>query len=159
MLATIFLTLLIGPFLVGRVSESLIVVGFAAGMVLVGIAVLTQGLKVTPAGVEVGIVLGMAAVFLFLAVRLSIPERSHLLEFGVLAILVYEALLARSALRKIPGTAFWTFLVCTGIGVLDESLQLLIPDRVFDWEDILFNTLAVLTAVAGMWLLRYVRGR
>lgn len=156
--AIIFLALFVGPALVGAINETVMVVFFAVGMILVAISVLTQGLQVRPAGIEAGVVLGVLAIFVLLAVRLTLPERSHLLEFGVLTVLVYEALIERN--KHGHATNFptvWTIFLCVSVGLIDEGLQYVIPDRVFDTEDMVFNLLAVSTAAIGMALLQRVR--
>ena len=52
-------------------------------LLLVGIAILTQGLRVRPGRMEVGIAVGVGAVFVLLGTRMAIPERSHLMEYAV----------------------------------------------------------------------------
>lgn len=54
--------------------------GFATAMLLVAIAILTQGLKTRPKGIEIGVWLGLFVVYYLLFFRLTIPERSHLIE-------------------------------------------------------------------------------
>ena len=61
-------------------------------MALVGLTILTQGLKVRPGGREIGVGLGITVVYLMVMFRLTIPERSHLIEYGVVAAFIYEAL-------------------------------------------------------------------
>ncbi len=159
-LVIIFAALFFGPALIGSINETMLAGIFLSGMILVAITILSQGLRVRPAGIELGIVLGMSAIFILLAVRLSLPERSHLLEFGVLAVLVYEALAERYEQTQKPELpALWAILICSLAGLLDEGLQYLLPERVFDWEDIAFNLLAISTATIGMALLRSVRQR
>ena len=45
------------------------------------------------------------------------------------------------------------------IGILDECIQIFLPERVFDPTDILFNGLAASIAIATIVLLRWVRKR
>jgi VanZ family protein len=45
------------------------------------------------------------------------------------------------------------------IGVLDESIQLVLPNRVFDPQDILFNGFAVTMAIGSSALLTLIRKR
>ncbi len=45
------------------------------------------------------------------------------------------------------------------MGVLDELIQGVLPGRVFDPRDILFNVLAGLLAVVAIFALRWARGR
>ena len=50
------------------------------------------------------------------------------------------------------------FLATSLIGLLDECIQAVLPNRVFDWRDILLNVLAALAAIVGMVALRWSRG-
>ena len=61
---------------------------FLLGCILVLLAVVTQGLRVRPSGIEIAVALGVAAAYLLVFVRMAIPtERSHLVEYGVVAVL------------------------------------------------------------------------
>ena len=52
-----------------------------------------------------------------------------------------------------------TFLVTTTIGVFDEVLQRFLPERVFDYYDIVFNILAIAIALVSILLFHFVRKR
>jgi membrane-bound ClpP family serine protease len=132
---------------------------FAVGFLLVLITIVTQGLTIQPRGIEVFITLGIVAVVLFLFSRLwSSIERSHLLEFGVLSVFIYEALVERwRGQRSVAAAALASILTTSVIGVMDEGLQVFLPQRVFDPQDILFNTLAAAGAVSASLALRWVR--
>jgi hypothetical protein len=134
---------------------------FAAGFILVLTTIVTQGLTLQPRGIEVFITLGIVAVVLFLFSRLwSSIERSHLLEFGVLSVFTYEALVERwRGLRSVAAAALAAILMTSVIGVMDEGLQVFLPQRVFDLQDILFNMLAAVGAVSATLALRWVRQR
>lgn len=156
----IYATLGLASTLVGMVDEEILAGLFLLALILVGLTILTQGLKTIPSGAEIGIFIGVATVYLLLCIRLAIPERSHLLEFGVLAVLIFEALNeGKDHGRAIRYPALIAFLLTSLFGLVDELIQLALPERVFDWEDILFNTLAALTAVVGMVGLRWSRAR
>ncbi len=45
------------------------------------------------------------------------------------------------------------------LGVIDEGLQAIIPNRVFDVNDIIFNTLAGTMAIVASMSLRWLRMR
>ena len=110
-------------------------------------------------GREIGIWLGVAAVYLLMFLRMASPEeRSHLIEYSVLALFIHEALRERArhdhGIRK---TALLALVSTIAIGILDECIQLLVPGRVFDPVDILFNTLAAIIAIAGSSAVRWVR--
>ena len=105
--AGIYATLGLARRLAGLLPDAVMGVGFGLGMLLVGAAVLTQGLRVRPRGLEIGVGLGVAAAYLLVALRLTIPaERSHLLEYSVVALLIYEALTERRRQgRRVPAPA------------------------------------------------------
>lgn len=133
---------------------------FFVGFLIIGVAVLVQGLKVRPGGIEIGVILGIAAVYLMLFARLGIAERTHLFEYGVVAILIYEALTERACRGwRVPATALLAILLTTLVGVLDECIQLFLPSRVFDPIDMGFNSLAALMSVVGMVALGWARRR
>ena len=66
---------------------------FVLGLLLVGATILTQGLKTRPGGAEIGVGLGILAVYLLVFARMAFAEeRTHLIEYGVVAVFIYEAL-------------------------------------------------------------------
>ena len=139
-------------------NQGLAAVAFLAAMALVGLTVLTQGLKTRPGGVEIGIGLGIAVVYLMVFFRLTIPERSHLIEYGVVAVFIYEALTERASQgRRVSVPALLAILATSLVGAIDEFIQLFLPSRHFDWNDILFNFLASLMAVVAMVVLGWAR--
>lgn len=157
-IVVIYATLGLASTLVGMVNEEVLAGLFLLALILVGLTILTQGLKSVPSGIEVGIFIGVSAVYLLLCIRLAIPERSHLLEFSVLAVLIFEALHEGiNNGRQIRYPALFAILLTSLFGFVDEFIQLALPERVFDWRDILFNTLAAFTAVAGMVALKWTR--
>ena len=126
---------------------------------LVLAAVVTQGLRTRQGGAEIGVALGVAAAYILVFVRMSIPtERSHLIEYGVVALFIHEALTERASRgRRVPAPALLAVLAAGLVGVLDEYIQLLLPSRVFDPVDMLFNVLAAMMAVAASSALRWAR--
>jgi len=130
---------------------------FICAFLLVGVTILTQGLRVRPGGLEVGIGIGVAAVYLMVFARVGIPERSHLFEYGVLAAFVFEALSERAQHRKVPAPAVLACLLTSILGTLDECIQGVLPNRHFAWEDLLFNTLASVMSVVGLVVLGFGR--
>ncbi len=76
----------------------------------------------------------------------NIPaNRIHFFRYCPLAILGLEALRFRVRDRNLY---LWTFLLVSLIGVGDEFLQGLLPDRHFDTKDVVVNALAGLLALA-----------
>ena len=132
---------------------------FLLCMFLVAVTVVTQGLKVRPGGAEVAVGVGVAAAYLLVFTRMTVPtERSHLIEYGVVGVLIYEALTERKSQgRRVPLPPVLAVLVTVALGALDEGIQWLLPNRVFDPVDILFNTLAGIMAVAASVALTWAR--
>lgn len=132
---------------------------FAVGFFLIWAAILTQGLKVRPRRAEISVALGIVAVYLMLFARMGIPERTHLFEYSVVALFIYEALTERASQgRRVPMPALLAILIASLIGVLDECIQAFLPNRVFDPIDIFFNVLAAVMAVAASVALGWARG-
>ena len=131
--------------------ESVSIILFLAGMILVAATVISQGLATRPSGLTIVIAFGVVAVFVLLFLRTAVlVERTHLIEYGVLGTFVYAALAERLSPRRPVRTAWLLALtITTAIGTLDEAVQFVIPDRVFDPVDILFNFLAGSVAITG----------
>lgn len=157
--AAIYATLGLASVLAGVLyNQGASAIAFLTFMFLIGVAVLTQGLKVRPAGREIGIALGMVVVYGFMFFRMSMPERSHLIEYTIVAVFIYEALSERASQgRRVPFPALLAILTTTLIGTLDETIQIFLPSRVFDPVDILFNFSAAVLAVTAMVVLRWAR--
>ncbi len=157
----LFATLFIGRPLANQLRDQNIqAIFFSIAMLLIGAAILVYGLRTKPGKTEILVWLGIIAVYILFIFRLGAPERSHLIEYSVLAIFIHKALVERSVNGKLvlmpaPFALALTFL----IGVLDESIQLILPNRVFDAEDILFNGLATLMALGSKIILTWVRKR
>ena len=131
-------------------------------MFLVGATILTRGLNVRPGGVEITVMLGVAAVYLLLFLRstASPAERTHLMEYGVLGVFIHAALTERvSQGRRVPLPPVAAVLAAAVLGVVDEGIQWLLPNRVFDPVDMLFNFLAGTTSVAAVVALAWARRR
>lgn len=140
-------------------DRDLISTSFWLGLLLVGAAIVMQGLKTRPGGAEIGVMLGIAGVYLIAFLRMTIPEeRSHLIEYTVVALFIYEALTERASQgRRVPVPALLAILATALVGVLDECIQAFLPSRVFDPRDILFNILAGVMAVAASVVLGWAR--
>lgn len=133
---------------------------FVFGLVLVVATAVLLGLGTRPKVAQAAVALGVAAVYLMVIVRMALPaeERTHLIEYGVVALFVYEALLERtSSGRRVPHPAVLAAGVASLVGVLDECLQVFWPGRVFDVRDIGFNALAAVLAVSSRVALHAAR--
>ena len=113
------------------------------------------------ARVEIAVGIGILAVFLLTWLRLgSWEERSHLFEYALVAALVHEALLERKSNgRRVPAPALLALIISILLGLLDECVQGLLPNRVFDPIDVAFNSLAatmiISARVAWAWICRW----
>lgn len=160
--ATIYSTLGLARTLAGSWGDSALGAGlFALCCFMILATVVTRGLRTRPGGAEVGVAVGIAAVYLLVLVRMSGPtERSHLIEYGVVALLIHEALTERvSQGRRVPAAALLAISLAILLGVIDEFIQLYLPSRIFDPVDILFNILAAVMAVAASSALSWARKR
>lgn len=157
----IFATLLMGRPLQHMLRDQNVqAVFFLSGMLLVGGAILVHGLRLRPSKRELAVWIGLAAVFVMFVFRLGAPERSHLIEYSVLAIFIHKALGERWAeSASIWRTALMAWLFTFLIGVVDEGLQYWLPDRVFDTEDIVFNGIAATMAIGGSLIVNWARRR
>ena len=162
-LLAIFLSLGFAGSLVDYLEEKgLLSAGFFLAFILVSVAVLGSVIKRKLAGIEIWLLFGIIGVYVFLIVRLGISpiERTHLFEYGLLAILIKEALAERKHQRP-ESISPWlgAFVLSSLFGCLDEGIQYFLPDRVFDPRDILFNTLATFMALLAHFLLLWLRKR
>ena len=161
-LLTIYATLGLVHSLAGFLrAEGLLAGFFIAGLVLVVAAIAVHGLRTRPGRLEIAVFLGVAAVYVLVFVRMSLPEeRTHLVEYGVVGLLVHAALTERKSRGARVYAPAWLAIALTSVlGAVDESIQSLLPSRVFDPRDIGFNALAGVMAVAGSTALRWARER
>lgn len=139
------------------ILDDTFMVGF--GMIL--LAIVLFAFKKRAGVLEIGIGLGITAVYLMLFLRMAIPEeRSHLIEYSVVALLVHAALLERRENgRDVPALPLQAIGLTTLVGFVDELIQLFLPNRVFDWIDVSFNFIAACLAVVGISLILWARRR
>lgn len=100
---------------------------------------------------EVGAVFGVVFAYWMVWVRISgWAERTHLIEYGVVAAVLHMALLERTINgRYVPVPAFLAVTGTTLIGFLDETIQSVLPSRVFDIRDVFFNLVAAFLVIAA----------
>jgi len=90
----------------------------------------------------------------------TMEERTHLFEYGIVAVLIYQALRERAGNgRRVPAPAVLALVVTVGLGWLDEGLQALIPNRVYDNFDVVRNTVAAAIGIAGSVVVGWVNER
>jgi VanZ family protein len=130
-------------------------------MLLIVTAVVLQGLKTRPGNTEIGVALGIAAVYLMVFLRMAIQEeRTHLIEYSVLGLIIHEALTERGSQgRRVPIPALLAVVLTSLLGLIDEGLQAILPNRVYDIRDVGFNALAGLMAVVASLALAWARRR
>lgn len=158
-LVAILATLFIGRPLANQLRDQNIqAIFFLFGLIMTGAAIVVHALRVKPNQIELSIIYGIVAVYGMFIFRLGAPERSHLIEYSVLAILVHKALIERfKDTNSILKPALLGLTITFLIGVLDESIQLFLPNRVFDVEDIVFNGMATAMAISANVLITWVR--
>lgn len=132
-------------------EHNLLRVSFALVLLLVVVAIAASWVKRRPGRAEIGVALGVALAYLGTFLRMGSPEeRTHLIEYGIVAALIHQALLERVRNgRSVPAPAALTVAVTALLGVLDECIQALLPNRVFDVRDIFFNAFAGFMVIAA----------
>lgn len=132
-------------------DSNLLVPAFVAGLLLVVAAIVAAGLRARLRGIELAALAGLLAAWLLVLVRIElVEERSHLVEYGLLALFAYEALAERARQTGTPRAAWLVAIILAGLaGAIDEYAQAFVPSRVFDWRDIGFNLGAAIFAVGG----------
>ena len=149
--------------LTGSLRElGLLKVSFGVGFALIIVSLLLSGLRDPSRAPEIWVGFGIAAVYGLVMVRAftSIEERTHLIEYGIVAALIYQALLERHKnAENVPVPAILAIALTGIFGWIDEGIQAVWPDRVYDLRDIGFNALAGMMAVVSNWVLVWVRQR
>lgn len=103
---------------------------------------------------EIAVGAGILTVYLLAWLRLgSWEERTHLFEYALVAALVHEALLERRDNgRRVPAPALLALVISLLLGWLDEGIQSLLPNRVFDLIDVAFNSIAAAMIIGARWM-------
>ncbi len=129
--------------------RGLIDAAFVWAFVLILVAIAALGLKARPRGLEIGVAAGILAVYAMVFIRMALPEeRTHVVEYGVVAILIHEALTERASRDwRVPPPALTAIGVTIVVGAVDEFIQLFVPSRVFDPVDIFVNSVSAFMAV------------
>lgn len=112
-------------------------------------------LRSKPGWKEIVAVLLSGALYVLVLSRLERQEeRLHFLEYGLFAGLVEAALRERG----LKGSGPIAVLVTLAAGWIDEGIQGLVPERIYDLRDVGFNVVAGLLAVLAVTLRRVARG-
>jgi len=141
-------------------NRNLVDSAFGLAFILILISIVVLALRIRPGGAEIGVAIGVIAVYAMVFLRMAIPEeRTHVVEYGVVAILVHEALTERADQGWwVPIPALLALAIAVVIGAIDEFLQLLIPSRVYDPIDIFVNSVSAFMALASKLALAWARG-
>jgi len=82
---------------------------------------------------------------------LSIPEeRLHFIEYGVLAFLIYRALILDF---KNGRSYFAAFVITSFIGLGDEGIQYLLPNRYYQFKDVCLNSASAVLGLALVYVI------
>ncbi len=134
---------------------------FFNAFVIVVAAVIVVGLSRRPSWAEIAVGIAVIGAYTTAFLRFANPaERTHLFEFGVVAVLVYLALLERQSNGvDMRSPAVVAVVAASTLGWIDEGIQAVLPNRFFDPIDLGFNTGAALMAVVSVAALRWARTR
>ncbi len=159
----IWATLWLAGMLVGTLRDrNLLDAAFFISFLVVMAAIAAGALKRRPEGREIWVALGIAAAYGMVVVRMGIPleERTHLFEYGLVAVLIHQALSERRrGGRRVPVPAALAVAITALVGWIDEGIQALLPNRVYDIRDVSFNALAGLMTILASLILARVRWR
>lgn len=160
-LAAIYATVGLAGTLAAELRErALLGVAFATGFVLVLAAIVGSALRRRPGRREIWVGLGLAAAYGMIVVRMGVGpvERTHLFEYGLLAVLIHQALVERrrhGGRVRVPAVLAVAATVL--LGWLDEGLQALLPNRRYDLRDVGINAAAGVMAVTASVLIAWAR--
>lgn len=133
---------------------------FVISFVVVLAAIAAGALQRRPGRRETWVALGIAAVYGMVVIRMGIPpqERTHLFEYGLVAVLIHQALCERRRSgRRVPVPAAAAVAINAVVGWVDEGIQAFLPNRVYDIRDVGFNALAGLMTIVASLVLARVR--
>jgi hypothetical protein len=132
---------------------------FGCFLVLVA-TILGSGVLRRPGRLQIWAELGVIAVYAMVVLRMATDpaHRTHLFEYGLVAVLIYHALAERRrGGGRVRAPAALALGITVLLGSLDEGIQWLLPNRVFDIVDVGFNALAAFMAIAASLVLARAR--
>lgn len=98
---------------------------------------------------------GLIWIFLFEVYNARyLVERFHFLEYGILFGLWFRVVRCRWKHMTAYGVTLWG---CAMLAVLDEGIQYLLPNRHFEWRDVLLSVEGVLFGMATVIILMHYR--
>lgn len=139
-------------------GRGLLGVAFGLGFVVTLGAIAAGALGRRPSGRDLWALTGIAAAYGMVVVRMGVADRTHLFEYGLLAVLVHQALdERRRGGRRVPAPAVLAILLTGALGWLDEGIQARLPGRVYHLRDVVVNVGAGALAVSAGVFLRWLR--
>ena len=133
---------------------------FGLAFLCVVAAIVGHGIALRASRRQAWVLVGIVAAYAMVFVRLGVVERTHLFEYGIVGILVHAALLERVANGgRVRWPAVTAALAAAALGWIDEGIQAVLPNRVYDLRDVAFNALAGAMAVAATVVLRWASMR
>ena len=141
-------------------ERNLLVVSFMLVLFLVVVVIIALWVKTRPDWREIGVALAVVFAYLMVGIRIdSWEERTHLIEYGIVAALIHQAFLER--IRNggsVPAPAALTVALTALLGLLDEGIQAILPSRIFDIRDVFFNAFAGFMVIAARLAIAPQRG-
>ncbi|MBU2540343.1 MAG: VanZ family protein [Candidatus Omnitrophica bacterium] len=134
-----------------RVESSLFVI-----VVLAGTLIIFKFLSLRRQQTLVGILIICVVFSLFLVIlrSLKLPaERIHLFEYVILPLFIYRSLKKE---QKISTIYVKIFVIGFIAGFIDEVIQYMLPNRVFDVKDILLNGNGVLLGQGLLYCFKHL---
>jgi len=106
---------------------------------------------------NIGSYLGLSACVLAYAFLLhrfgQFPaERLHLLEYGLMSMLLHRAMTTDADVSLVSYVGAWGLTILIGFG--DETIQWILPQRYFELKDVGLNALAAALGLAMVYLVR-----
>ena len=98
------------------------------------------------------LVAGIAGLCIFSTTLPLWAERIHLVQYAGLGVLVGQAVPIDNW-RRFPTVA----LIACAVGLGDEAIQYVLPERVFDWRDVGFNALAGTVGALADFLIHHAK--
>ena len=141
-------------------ERHLLELSFVLVVLLLAGGISWRWLKERPSWSDIGVALGVLLAYLAAFARMQSPEeRTHLIEYGIVAALIHLALQERVRQgHQVSSPAAIAVVATALLGLIDEGIQAMLPSRVFDTRDIFFNALAGFLAIAAMLAIAPQRG-
>jgi len=141
-------------------GANILTVAYIIGFIVMITVIVSGVFSRKPTGKEIWVLTGITTVYAMIVVRMGVPmlERTHLFEYGLVAVLVFHALLERYSNKpNIIKVALYSIFLTGLLGWIDEGIQWILPNRIYDTRDILFNILAGVMTVTACSLLTWKR--